>query len=67
MELRLWRSPGSLVGGEALKSTLQAYAKRAKDRKKRDIGIDVGEYVPVVLPPTAFDKRAKVVERHSNM
>lgn len=66
MSLRLWRSPRTLVGGEALKSALEAFDQRAKNRRGSVYeDADIGEEVVVTLPSRAFDKKAKVVERNS--
>lgn len=80
--LRLWRSPRELVGGEALKTALEAASPRKKtvDDAAEDVEIggaegaqgreewddDLGEEVCVTLTPTTFDRKAKVVERHSH-
>lgn len=56
--LRLWRSPRSLVGGEALRLALK------KSTKEGDAEVDIGEEVSIPLSPTTFDKKAKVVERN---
>lgn len=90
-ELRLWRSPRKLVGGEALKKVLEAEKDAARRRSGLRGGnggvgggggggagtgegewegavetVDIGEEVTVPISPTTFDRRAKVVDRHSH-
>lgn len=77
-ELRLWRSPRALMGGEALKRALEAAeeqvnrserdpnaSSRAEQRSSED-EVDEADEVLVPITPTTFDRKAKVVERHSH-
>lgn len=76
--LRLWRSPRTLVGGDALRRALDKDSKRGRtsgwieqtsagDRRGQgqEEETDEGEEVSVNITPSMFDRTRKVVERHS--
>lgn len=76
--LRLWQSPHELVGGETLKRALESEIEASMVTRRsqsfhgdgevlagRTSAVDAGKEVSVPIPPATFDRKAKVVERHS--
>lgn len=78
--LRFWRSPRTLVGGDALTRALEEESKRNSARRRLGLGQtvagggrddeeegekDAGEEVSVDITPKMFDRNKKVVQRHS--